>query len=530
MDPLYVVEFDVFGADAGSPCPSVDVYERMVKHAAAWLSRGASDQNRDDMLQSDGTADVQISTGERVVSRQVRWTVVGTSETQALTGSVTQELEAGFGAKFICEFTIFRDGDSAALRIEMGRETSGGVLTPAPVTYLRRPGLLRNVVEDPALRCSSQGQSVDGRFQWLNGAQAIVIPEVIEVRTRLPLLLVDGRGDSAREFAGAASRELAGLVQVVALDGRALEAIRENLEAVRAEIPHYGARLVWPDLSARHPDFTGAQVAFKKRAVHTILRMVSPLSVAARGQNQLLRRASRAARVAREEAFHRSLADARASGDTRSEVAALRERLEELTSENQQWLDEIERLEAELQELRAAKGEAQYWRETALAAQAARSAPSGARWDDAPECDAEDLHPLAEFLKTVSEGAVVFTPAAERSWKRCGYPHEDAMGQALVTLGQAAVEWRERECTTGGMLLDDWFKTHWGMNLSATDHELVKQRKDKFDFEGKSYSRVPHLKLDDHTSPNQVGRVYFALDTEGKRFIVDHVGLKLYGL
>ena len=53
---------------------------------------------------------------------------------------------------------------------------------------------------------------------------------------------------------------------------------------------------------------------------------------------------------------------------------------------------------------------------------------------------------------------------------------------------------------------------------------------DQFQFEGEKYSRVPHLKLDDHTTPNQVGRVYFALDNENHRFIVDHVGLKLYGL
>ena len=48
--------------------------------------------------------------------------------------------------------------------------------------------------------------------------------------------------------------------------------------------------------------------------------------------------------------------------------------------------------------------------------------------------------------------------------------------------------------------------------------------------DGKTHSRLPHLKLGDNTSPNEVGRVYFAMDAEGERFIVDHVGLKLYGL
>jgi hypothetical protein len=56
------------------------------------------------------------------------------------------------------------------------------------------------------------------------------------------------------------------------------------------------------------------------------------------------------------------------------------------------------------------------------------------------------------------------------------------------------------------------------------------QELDEFNFDGKTFSRGPHLKLGDHTSPNEVGRVYFAMDSDGERFIVDHVGLKLYGL
>jgi hypothetical protein len=53
---------------------------------------------------------------------------------------------------------------------------------------------------------------------------------------------------------------------------------------------------------------------------------------------------------------------------------------------------------------------------------------------------------------------------------------------------------------------------------------------DTFEFDGRTYSRLPHLKLGDYRSPNEVGRVYFAMDSDSERFIVDHVGLKLYGL
>jgi hypothetical protein len=53
---------------------------------------------------------------------------------------------------------------------------------------------------------------------------------------------------------------------------------------------------------------------------------------------------------------------------------------------------------------------------------------------------------------------------------------------------------------------------------------------DTFEHDGIWYSRLLHLKLGDHTAPNEVGRIYFAMDNDGERFIVDHVGLKLYGL
>ena len=51
---------------------------------------------------------------------------------------------------------------------------------------------------------------------------------------------------------------------------------------------------------------------------------------------------------------------------------------------------------------------------------------------------------------------------------------------------------------------------------------------DKFTFENRSFSREPHIKIDDYTNPNEVGRVYFAIDAKSRRFVVDHAGTKLY--
>lgn len=51
-----------------------------------------------------------------------------------------------------------------------------------------------------------------------------------------------------------------------------------------------------------------------------------------------------------------------------------------------------------------------------------------------------------------------------------------------------------------------------------------------FVFEGKKYDQTPHVKVRDGVKPNQVGRIHFALDSDRKRIVVNHVALKLYGL
>ncbi len=103
------------------------------------------------------------------------------------------------------------------------------------------------------------------------------------------------------------------------------------------------------------------------------------------------------------------------------------------------------------------------------------------------------------------------------------------MRDALVVLAQAAQEWHTKSGDIGRMP-DDWLKLRWGLNSAFSDRGLAQAKADRFRFEDRDLDRTPHLKLDDHTTPDRVGRVYFAMDQQGWRFVVDHVGLKLYGL
>ena len=103
------------------------------------------------------------------------------------------------------------------------------------------------------------------------------------------------------------------------------------------------------------------------------------------------------------------------------------------------------------------------------------------------------------------------------------------MQAALIALTKAAIEWRDVSGIIG-QSRTEWMKNKYGLNVAYNDDGLVAAGKADFSFEGRTWSRVPHLKLDDHVAPNEVGRVYFAEDPDGQRFIIDHVGLKLYGL
>ena len=52
------------------------------------------------------------------------------------------------------------------------------------------------------------------------------------------------------------------------------------------------------------------------------------------------------------------------------------------------------------------------------------------------------------------------------------------------------------------------------------------ERGRRFVFDGRMLDREPHLKIDDHTAPTEVGRIYFALDTDGRRLVVEFFGVK----
>ncbi len=525
MELLYVVELEVRPAKTSSVSRVAEVYDRVLSHLVDWLNHEHEDALSVDALAAPNALTLHAVRDDRSDQR-VAWTVEGAGEVGALLLAVRTEIRASGRADFICAITVYRDASRVALRIELGRESLDGVLAPAGLDVFRRPYLLLSLLRDRELECRAGTSLVDGRFNWINPGHCEVLWEAMTREGRvLPMLLVDGSKEGGELLAKRCAAELAALAPVVAVDARSLRLLGERLASIDAEVPPGGARLVWPDLSLRHPSFTRDQVAF---APGRLLRLLSSISVTVRGVNGLRQAAAAAQRAARSEQMARELADARAQGDQSLAIAKQTEIIDDLRDHEVQWTSWIETLERERDDYKAQAAQAAYWKQEAERARQA----SGVRttdWNEAPELDPVDLTDLARYLEAQAQSAIVFTPAAHRGWKKDDYLHVEVMRKALITLAQTAMEYRRLRAQLG-LTPDDWFKQEWDLNLASTDQYMAKNKMDDFEFEGHTYCRQPHLKLGDHTAPNEVGRVYFAMDSDAERFIVDHVGLKLYGL
>ncbi|MFJ3839816.1 hypothetical protein ACIPY6_30485 [Streptomyces sp. NPDC090054] len=146
-----------------------------------------------------------------------------------------------------------------------------------------------------------------------------------------------------------------------------------------------------------------------------------------------------------------------------------------------------------------------------------------------PPAEARDFTEDWDRWQRESGGAMVFTKRAMDGWAKCTYPMPERMREALDDLADLAGEWKRRQGKVGTSLVS-WIGDQTALVYAPTDEPLRRSRRHEFDFDGQMWDRQPHIKLDDHVTPDRVGRIYFAIDSDGLRWIVDHVGLKLYGL
>lgn len=537
MENLYIVELDIRPPSEADT--SVEQAQRLldvlVHHAARWVDPQNEHQLDPAALSVDGNITVHRSP-RRTEPSSVRWMRVDSPQASALRMEVVDPLN-DTTANFLSRITMVRIGNKVTYRHALARETHDGILQPARVQDLERPGLVRSVLQDRNLTCRSQGVVVDGRYQRVQNENELNwLVAMLGHERRPPILIIDTVQKERIEFAKEAAQRLAGLALVYAIPAVALlRAFNDSHPAW--DVPFSGARLVWPGQEHRHPIYFTHET--DHRTVSSMLRLLAGVSVAARGFDSTWAKANSAYQAHQSELraaeADRRLADALANSDLEQQIELLRVELEsereehrKTRADHQEWeaifeAPDLPKMQQELGSLRF-QLQAERDRYEALLRRSGAVSP-----DEAPALPPNDLTDVADFLERASGGGVVFTTAARRSWGKSGYPNPSRMRGALVALTQAAIEWRELRGAIGQSKAD-WMKTTFGLNVAYSDDGLVNAGKADFTYDGQTWSRVPHVKLDDHVAPNEVGRVYFAEDPDSWRFIIDHVGLKLYGL
>lgn len=98
------------------------------------------------------------------------------------------------------------------------------------------------------------------------------------------------------------------------------------------------------------------------------------------------------------------------------------------------------------------------------------------------------------------------------------------MWSFLISLREAGKRYHELGASVGGEL-KDWCQEHYQFEISLHDGKLVDAKQHRFVYDGFELSREPHVKVDDYKDPSRCGRIYFAVDSERSRFVVDHIGL-----
>lgn len=244
-----------------------------------------------------------------------------------------------------------------------------------------------------------------------------------------------------------------------------------------------------------------------------------------RAQRQLQQELKRTQRQIKQEVEAQVRADFDAS--TRDSLR------EELADE---LLDEVTKLENALEEERQARAEADAQaaefknRNLYLEFEIARLRHYPSHGSQPGQASQPDLHALKlgdlSGLESLTQGALAFTSSAHKSWSR-RHPHASELWACLVKLGEAAMIYRDLNGAVGDSL-SSWLQAQVGHPCPFDDEGLVKRGLDTFEHEGATYSRVPHIKVKDQCAFSGLGRIYFAHDLQGQRFIVDHAAGKLY--
>lgn len=451
--------------------------------------------------------------------------------------------------------------------IRLGFGAAVHALVPSRIS-VRAPSLVTELMEAPLLAYAGALELKSHSIVVQAGAADAFIEEQLKADGRaLPVLVASSEVD--RSLVDGLTRGLAGIAQVVrALDRVADLELRDMLRPSGYTVPRAGLRLFWPGYGSerqppRNPYWTAAQLrigrAPKGRSVlDQLVNLLGPISTARvpvdpgllrarqeslseRAEAQKRREEAKRQRARRQrEAARQAKQEAQSSAND-DRVLHLEERLAEVEAQFSQA--ESERKEAEEQVVAteaaelAAVEEAMQFSERAEQLQAENEAlrrnlqtiqrfESGdergdGEEDPVPE-EIENWEEIEEHLSDLEGPGFCLTDLAKSCADKNRYPHPPAMWKSLRALERIGRAYNELGADLG-MRFEQFALDREGLDVALQDNSYVGHL---FEYEGSTYSRLPHVKIDDAKAPNEVGRIYFALDKEGKRVIVDWFGTK----
>jgi hypothetical protein len=451
------------------------------------------------------------------------------------------------------------------LRLGLGATVHS--LRPSRIS-LRAPSVVAQLMQAPLLAYAGSLELVAGpKIVDSDDVQSLLDNELKAEDRALPILVA--ASDVQISFVEGLARALAGLVQVVrARDGATDDMLRDKLSKSGYTVPSGGLRLFWPGFGfegqpLRHPYWTAAQLRRGKRkgsrsVVDQLVSLLAPISTGRvpvdsgvlkarqkwlqeRLETQQAREEAtrQRARRQREDAQRakREVRELTSSGEARNdeEISELKAQLALIDGERKEA--EKRARESEEKELRAVEEAVEHSdRVEALDAEntdlrknirdMSRYALLGQDEDDEADAVPEDLETWEEVAKHLGDlegpGFCLSTEARECANGKGRYPRPDLMWKSLMALERAGRAFNEMGADLG-MRFDRFASEQAGITVALQDDTYSDCW---FEYESEWHQRVPHVKVDDAKAPNEVGRIYFALDSDGKRVIVDWFGTK----
>lgn len=548
MQDLYVFQSTIESKDIKS-----SPWKTGLKILSSWITRTMSDMtiSSQDLLTSADMGRVPSRNGGQ---KSASWNFIEHSHGRMVRVDVWDYLNGGDQALRTRTTFGTRKNGEYVLRVVVSRESLKRSLSPLRKADVRQPGLIRNFTEAKNLRCIVGLEILTSKYKNIRLHHEVEeLIEYINTPQRLPIVIIHTNTLESMNSAKSASTKLVGLARVFTVN------YRSKVEIERAA-PTFSPRrssavLIWPDINVS-PDHFGSDIVNSSDSDSLrsrLMERLSLVSVMRRGYDEVFSSVQEAARKEREALEESERSDLLISSNKDDLITSLENSLA-LSKENENtWREIAESFESDLEGMQGSQAELtslqreneslqeqinylqQQFQDLEFGSKSENTDAEGCteedQWSEIPTLrsgDAKSMERLINELEDRSMGRLVFTKRVSKEWKKAKYPFPEDMDKAITSMARLAVDYWENEISFHGNW-KDVFMDQYGINFAQFDKAISSDSNlSDFIYDSKVYDRTPHLKLRDNTSPDRCGRIYFAIDDENGRFIVDHVGTKIH--